>query len=165
MKNKLFLFPILLLVACSSKKIEADFIEIENNNARFEIVNNSEEDIGKIIFEIRYLDSSDGILLLDTVTYQMSTKDQNEPLPFLKANDRTSIVQRAPDQCNRAEIMVLEIDHWVETSQLNTFILPPESKLTSEHWQPKTNSIYNQPCGRKLLGSKRDERHWNSYFG
>ncbi|WP_373397027.1 hypothetical protein V8V91_20860 [Algoriphagus halophilus] len=110
MKSKLILLSILLLVACSSKKIEADFIEIENNNARFEIVNNSEEDISKITFEIRYLDSSDGILLLDTVSYQMSNEGPKEPLPFLKANDRTFIVQRAPDRCSRAEIMVVEID-------------------------------------------------------
>lgn len=110
MKSNLILLSILLLVSCSSKKIEAEFMEIENNNARFEIVNDSEEDIGKITFEIRYLDSSDGVLLLDTVSYQMSNQGQNEPLPFLKANDRTFIVQRAPDQCQRAEIMVLEID-------------------------------------------------------
>ncbi len=111
MKNLLSFVSVLLLLSCTNKSIDAEFLEIDNNIARFKIVNNSNKDIAKIIFEVRFLDSSNNLLLIDTLSYQMSKEYQKENLPFLKANDGTFIVQSVPANSKKADIKVLEIDN------------------------------------------------------
>lgn len=111
MKNILSFVSVLLLVSCTTKSIDAEFLEIDNNIARFEIVNNSNKDIGKMIFEVRFLDSSNNLLLIDTLSYQMSKEHQKENLPFLKANDGIFIVQSVPANSKKADIKVLETEN------------------------------------------------------
>ncbi|MCA0154265.1 hypothetical protein [Winogradskyella vincentii] len=111
MKNILMLISTLLVTSCANNNIEAEFIEIKNKIARFDVVNNSNKDISKITLEIRFLDSSDNLLLVDTLDYQMGNDYRNEKLPFLKANDKTFIVQSAPDNCLKADIKILEIEN------------------------------------------------------
>lgn len=96
---------------CTGESITSEFIEIQNNIARFDVVNNSNKDVGKITFEVRFPDPSNRVLLKDTVSYQMSNEYPKENLPFLKANDQTFIVQSVPDNCKKAEIKVLEVDY------------------------------------------------------
>ena len=111
MKNFLLFVSVLLLVSCTAESIDAEFIEIDNNLARFEIINNSNKDIGKLIFELRFLDSSNNLLLIDTISYELSQEFQKENLPFLKANDGIFIVQIVPANSKKADIKVLEIDY------------------------------------------------------
>ena len=111
MKNILSFVSVLLLVSCTTKSIDAEFLEIDNNLARFKIVNNSNKDIGKIIFELRFLDSSNNLLLIDTLSYEGSKEYQKENLPFLKANDGIFIVQIVPANSKKADIKVLKIDN------------------------------------------------------
>lgn len=111
MKNLLSFVSVILLLSCTNKTIDAEFLEIDNNIARFKIVNNSNKDIGKIIFEVRFLDSSNNLLLTDTVSYEMSKEYQKENLPFLKANDEIFIVQVVPANSKKADIKVLEFDN------------------------------------------------------
>lgn len=111
MRKYLILISFSFLIACTNDPVQAEFIEITNDIARFEIENNSAMDIEKITFEISYMDVSENILLTDTVKYQMSEQSQNDSPTFLKANDKTFIVQSIPDNCTKAAIRILEIEN------------------------------------------------------
>jgi hypothetical protein len=111
MKKISLLITAFILISCVNDTVNTKFVEIKNNIARFDIVNNSNKDIEKITFEIKYLDNLNKLLLIDTVDYQMSKESQKEKRPFLKANDNTFIVQSVPDNCKKANIKVLEIDN------------------------------------------------------
>jgi hypothetical protein len=110
MKNIALLIICLCILSCESKNVEAEFIEVENGLARFDIYNRSDRDIRKITFEITFLDHSGKPLLLDTLLYQMGKEHGKIDVPFLKAKDRTFIVQRVPEDCQKADIKVLEFE-------------------------------------------------------
>jgi len=99
------------LISCVKNNVNAKFIEIKDNIARFDVVNNSNKDIAKLTFEIKYLDNLNKILLIDTVDYQNSKKYFSAKTPFLNANDETFIVQSIPNNCKKAAITVLEIEY------------------------------------------------------
>ncbi len=111
MRKFLMLISSSLLISCTNDTVQAEFIEIKNDVARFEIENNSDKDIEKITLEITYLDISDNVLLTDTLEYQMSEENQKDKTPFLKANDKTFIVQSIPNNCIKADLKILEIDN------------------------------------------------------
>ena len=60
------------------------------------------------------MDSSNQLLLTDTVVYQMSKEHQKDKLPFLKANDEIFMVQSVPDKCKKADIRLLNIENLKE---------------------------------------------------
>lgn len=99
------------LTSCETKDIEVQFRKIENNTALFDIVNNSNKNIGKMTFEINYLDNSNIILLTDTVDYQMSEEYQKDNVAFLKAKEETFIAQQIPKNCTKANIEILAIEN------------------------------------------------------
>lgn len=105
------LISCLLMFSCENNNVEVEFIEIKNDIARFDIVNNSNKDIRKISFEIRFLDNSNKLLLIDTLVYQMSKEYQKVNIPFLKANEKTFVAQGIPNNCKRADIKVLKIEN------------------------------------------------------
>ena len=115
MKKFKFLILLILMNACSDELIKAKFIEIKDNLARFDIVNESNKDLGKITFEIRYLDVYNKVLLMDTVSYLMSTDVHSNKIPFLKANDKIFIIQKIPENCKSADIKIIEI-HYIENN-------------------------------------------------
>ncbi len=107
--NKFWIAILVLITAsCIKENVEIDFIEIKDNISRFEIVNNTDSDLGKIAFEITFLDKNDSPLLIDTITYQ-AHNNQNGETPFLLANDKTFIVQAIPDGCKKTDIRILEV--------------------------------------------------------
>jgi len=111
MKNSWILIFVITLISCKNHNVKAEFIEIKDNIARFDIINMSNKDIEKMTFEIKYLDNLDKILLKDTIEYQMSKEYFKDKTPFLKANDKTFIVQRVPNNCKKADIKILEVDN------------------------------------------------------
>lgn len=111
MKKIVLLISSFILISCVNDNVNAEFTEIKNNIARFDIVNNSNKDIGKITFEIKFLDNLDNILLIDTLDYQMSKEYHKDKIPFLKANDKTFIVKSIPNNCKKANIKILKIDN------------------------------------------------------
>ena len=110
MKKKLIYFLFVLIVSCTSETVNAEFIEIKNNIARFEITNNSNQDIAKITYEIKFFDSSENLILKDTSSYEMANDSKKKNVTFLKANEKTFIVNKAPEECEKAEIGLLKID-------------------------------------------------------
>lgn len=110
MKKYLIVVFSLILISCIKNKVNAEFTEIKDNIARFDIVNNVDKDIKKITFEIKYLDELDNLMFTDTVSYQMGKGNEKVIAPFLKANDKNFIVQNIPDNCKKAAIKILEID-------------------------------------------------------
>ncbi len=56
MKKLSFVILYVILFSCIHDNVEAKFIEIKNNIARFDIVNNSKMDIQKITFEVTFFD-------------------------------------------------------------------------------------------------------------
>jgi len=111
MKKNLILISSYVLISCANDHVQARFIEIKNDVARFEIENNSHKDIERICFEITYLDDTAAILLIDTLDYQKSKEYQGDKTPFLKAKDKTFFVQRIPNNSIKAEIKILEIEN------------------------------------------------------
>ena len=111
MKNILFFMLFIIFFSCTSEKVDAKFIEIKNNIARFDITNNSDEDIAKIKYELRFFDSTKKLILRDTVSYKMSNDDKNIVQPFLKANQETFVVNETPVNCEKVEIKILEVDY------------------------------------------------------
>lgn len=63
MKNLVYIILTILLISCKNEKVNTKFIEIKDNVARFDIRNNSNKDIYKITFEIKFLDKSENVLL------------------------------------------------------------------------------------------------------
>jgi len=102
---------IMTLISCESNKVKTEFIEIQDGIARFDIINNSNLDIENITFEIRYFDNSNNLLLADTVAYRKSDKSNLNDKSFLKANEKTFIVQRVPDNCDKANIKILTVSN------------------------------------------------------
>lgn len=111
MKNLWILIFVITLISCKNHNVKAEYIEIKDNIARFDIINKSNKDIEKITFEIRFLDNLDKILLTDTIEYLMSKEYFKGKTPFLKANDKTFIVQSIPNNCKKADIKILEVDN------------------------------------------------------
>lgn len=111
MKNLWILIFVITLISCKNHNVKAEYIEIKDNIARFDIINKSNKDIEKITFEIRFLDNLDKILLTDTIEYLMSKEYFKDKTPFLKANDKTFIVQSIPNNCKKADIKILEVDN------------------------------------------------------
>lgn len=109
MKHFLIFLLFVSLSSCQKQKVKAEFIEINNNIARFDIINSSNRDIEKITFEISYFDPSDNVLRKDTVNYQKSKENAQEYDPFLKANEKTFIVQSVPNNCDKAGIKILKV--------------------------------------------------------
>lgn len=108
MKKIKILILLILIISCNNDRIDANFHNIKDGVAIFNIVNRSANDIEKFIFEIKYLDKSNKVLLLDTISYEESKELSDKPI-FLKANDRTFIVQKIPKNCESAEIKILKI--------------------------------------------------------
>jgi|GEM_PF-3071453 len=102
---------IMTLISCESNKVKTEFIEIQDGIARFDIINNSNLDIENITFEIRYFDNSNNLLLADTVAYRISDKSNLNDKSFLQANEKTFIVQRVPDNCDKANIKILTVSN------------------------------------------------------
>jgi len=111
MKKFVIIILSFTLISCVKNNVNAEFIEIKDNIARFDVVNTSNKDIEKLTFEIKYFDNLDNILLIDTIDYQNSKKYFSAKTPFLKANDETFFVQSIPNNCKKAAIKVLEIDY------------------------------------------------------
>ncbi len=103
MKKFKILILLILIISCNNDRIDANFDNIKDGVAIFHIVNRSSKDIEKFIFEIKYLDKSNKVLLLDTVNYEAGSSI------FLKAKDRTFIVQKIPKNCESAQIKILKI--------------------------------------------------------
>jgi len=95
-------------MSCRNNNVDAKFIEIKDNVARFDIINNSDVAIEKITFEIRYLDVADAVLKIDTINYRMCAKQNKERTPFLRANEKTFIAQVTPEKCDKAVINILK---------------------------------------------------------
>ncbi len=110
MKNVLIYFLFVLVVSCASDAVNVKFIEIKNNIARFEIINNSDQDISKITYEVTFLDRTENLILKDTTSYKMENDSKQGRIPFLKANEKTFIVHKVPENCEKAEIALLKID-------------------------------------------------------
>ena len=108
MKKFVLIILSFTLISCAKNNVNAKFIEIKDNIARLDVVNNSDKDIEKLTLEIKYLDN---ILLIDTIDYQNSKKYFSAKTPFLNANDETFIVQSIPNNCKKAAIKILEIDY------------------------------------------------------
>ncbi|WP_296704413.1 hypothetical protein [Algoriphagus sp.] len=108
MKNLCLMLLLAALISCSNDPINADFVEIKDNLARFDIENNSDSDIEKISFEINYFDQNEKLLLTDTVSYQISINVDGDESPFLMAHDKTFFVQAIPTDCKKADIRILE---------------------------------------------------------
>ena len=111
MKNLWILIFTFTFISCKNHNVKAEYIEIKDNAAWFNIVNKSKKDIEKITFEIKYLDSLDNLLLTDTIEYSVSKQYFKDNTPFLKANDKTFIVQSIPRDCKKAAIMILELEN------------------------------------------------------
>ena len=106
MKRIVNLFVLIGMMSCSNEPVNADFVEIKNDIARFDIVNESNKNIKAITFEIKYIDSSKKAIKVDTLNYQMN-RDKPDQAIFLKANESTFIVQEAPKTCTTADIKIL----------------------------------------------------------
>lgn len=105
MKKIIFLIIITVFLSCKSDIVEAEFVEINDNIARFDITNNTNQDIKEISLELNFLDTSKLLISKDTVDYKMLSDE-----PFLKSKDKTFIVNKVPENCTNAEVVVLEID-------------------------------------------------------
>lgn len=108
MKKFKMLILLISIIGCNNDRIKANFYEIKDGIARFDIVNGSAKDIEEIIFEIKYLDKSNTVLLLDTISYGVNKEFSDEPF-FLKSNASTFIVQSIPKKCESADIKILKI--------------------------------------------------------
>jgi len=111
MKNLWILIFTFTFISCKNHNVKAEYIEIKDNAAWFNIVNKSKKDIEKITFEIKYLDSLDNLLLTDTIEYSVSKQYFKDNTPFLKANDKTFIVQSTPSDCKKAVIVILALEN------------------------------------------------------
>ena len=76
MKKLSFVILYVLLFSCIHDNVEAKFIEIKNNIARFDIVNNSKMDIQKITFKKKFVEPSAETDTLATV----GLEDEYEPI-------------------------------------------------------------------------------------
>jgi hypothetical protein len=60
---------------------------------------------------LRFIDESEKLILRDTISYKMKTDQKKGVQPFLKANQETFVVSKTPDNCEKVEIEILEVDY------------------------------------------------------
>lgn len=100
MNNKSSLFLTIaacacLISGCQSNTHEVRFEQIEDGVARFQVENNSDDDITSMVFELTYLNDNDEVIKIDTVNYRMSEENPSEI--WLEANNETFFVQSIPE--------------------------------------------------------------------
>jgi hypothetical protein len=107
MKQFNILILLISMTACNNEQLKTEFNQIKDGLARFDVINKSSKDIRGITFEIKYIDNSNKVILVDTVSYQISN-DYSDKAIFIKANDKTFIVQKIPENCKTANIKILK---------------------------------------------------------
>lgn len=101
-----------LLNSCATDPVEVEFAEMMNNNTlgRFEVENNTEQDVMKISFEVTYVDGFGEDLSIDTVSYNKTSDSDGNVKPFLDAKSSTFFVWEAPENAVSARGRVLSYD-------------------------------------------------------
>jgi hypothetical protein len=92
--------------------VEVQFEEMMNDHAagRFEVENNTEQDVMKISFEVTFVDGFGEELSVDTVSYTRSSDSDGNTTPFVEANGSTFFVWEAPENARSAHARVLSYE-------------------------------------------------------
>jgi|AntRauTorckE6833_2_1112554.scaffolds.fasta_scaffold14962_3 hypothetical protein len=98
-----------LSVSCQSDSKQVEFLDIDDGVATFKVVNNTNDDISSIRFELTYSSANSEVIKIDTVTYTMAESEPSQI--FLEASGQTYISQKVPDKTTTASCKIISINN------------------------------------------------------
>lgn len=100
------------MFACKSDSLDVEFAEMMNDNtlARFDVMNNTDQDIMTVSFEVTFFDTSGDALDIDTVSYNTTSDIEGNQKPFIEAQSTTFFVWSVPENTASASGRVLSYD-------------------------------------------------------
>ena len=100
---------LLLVGACGAEPVTVTLSEIDDRIARFEVANESTDDVRSISMEVTFRDGDGGVVRVDTVTYEyVSDPSTCDIIPFVRSGEQTFFAWRVAPGAVSATVSVLE---------------------------------------------------------
>ena len=107
-------FPLLIILliipGCMKSGVDAEFVEIRNGSARFDLVNYTGAPVSNIELEIKILSDDGSPILTDTTSY-ISTERNGTKGPFMLTDEETFFMRSMPENASSCTIRVLRYNY------------------------------------------------------
>jgi hypothetical protein len=113
MKTKFYsaLFSLLsigILTACKKDPIKVEFMKFQNQVALFTVLNNTDQDIYTVSFEITLFSEDKSVLKIDTMNFSNTSDNAGNQIPFLEAGADTFFPYSITDKTTSASARAID---------------------------------------------------------
>ena len=97
-----------LFTACKKDPIKVEFMKFQNQVALFTVLNNTDQDIYTVSFEITLFSEDKSVLKIDTMNFFNTSDNAGNQIPFLEAGADTFFPYSITDKTTSASARAID---------------------------------------------------------